>query len=67
MLKRGELKRETETILCGAQEQSLRVNAIYSIDKTSDTTLHYTTLRSRLCNEKTESITHNCEYVFNFC
>ena len=41
MLKRGELKRETETILCGAQEQSLRVNAIYSIDKTSDTTLHY--------------------------
>ena len=43
MLKRGELKRETETILCGAQEQSLRVNAIYSIDKTSDTTLHYTT------------------------
>ena len=42
MLKRGELKRETETILCGAQEQSLRVNAIYSIDKTSDTTLHCT-------------------------
>ena len=29
--------------------------------------LHYTTLHSRLCNEKTESITHNCEYVLNFC
>ena len=52
-LKRGELKHETESLLCAAQEQALRVNAIkYSINKTSDTPL------CRFCNEKTESITH---------
>ena len=52
-LKWGELKRETESLLCTAQEQALRVNAIkYLIDKASDTLL------CRLCNEKTESITH---------
>ena len=52
-LKRRELERETESLLCAAQEQALRVNAIkYSIDETSDTPL------CRLCNEKTESITH---------
>ena len=52
-LKRGKLKRETESTLCAAQEQALQVNAIkYSINKTSDTPL------CRLCNEKTESITH---------
>ena len=50
-LKRGELKLETEILLCAAQEQTLRVNAIkYSIDKTSNTAL------CRLCNEKIESI-----------
>ena len=48
-----EHKRETESLLCAAQEHALRVNSIkYSIDKTSDTPL------CRLCNEKTESITH---------
>ena len=53
LLKRGKLKRETESLLWRAQEQALRVNAIkYSIDKTNDTPL------CRLCNEKTESITH---------
>ena len=52
-LKRGELRRETESLLCVAQEQALRVNAIKnSIYKTSDTPL------CRLCNEKTESMTH---------
>ena len=51
-LKRGEVKCETESLLCAAQEQALRVNAIkYSIDN-SDTRL------CRLGNEKTESITH---------
>ena len=51
-LKRGEFKRETESLLCAAQEQALRVNTIkYSIDRTSDTPL------CRLCNKKTESIT----------
>ena len=40
-------------LLCTAQEQALRVHAIkYSIDKANDTPL------CRLCNEKTESITH---------
>ena len=39
-LKQGELKRETKSILCAAQEQALRVNVIkYSIDKTSNTPL----------------------------
>ena len=39
--------------MCAAQEQALQFNAIkYSIDKTSDTPLN------RICNEKTESITH---------
>ena len=59
-LKRGELKRETESLLCVAQEQALRVNAIKnSIYKTSDTPL------CRLCNEKTKYNTH-CECVLNF-
>ena len=52
-LKRSEIKRETETLMCAALEQALRVNTIkYSIDKTSDTPL------CRPCNEKTESIAH---------
>ena len=52
-LKRGKRKSETEILLCAAQEQALRVNAIkYTIDKTSGTPL------CRLCNVKTDSITH---------
>ena len=52
-LKRGKLKSETEILLCAAQEQALQVNAIkYTIDKTSGTPL------CRLCNVKTDSITH---------
>ena len=52
-LKREELKPEIESLLCAAQEQALRVNAIkYSFDKT-----YYPPLCG-LCNEKTESITH---------
>ena len=39
-LKRGELKREKESLLCAAQEEALRVSAIkYSIDKTRGTPL----------------------------
>ena len=42
-----------KSLLCTAQEQGMQVNAIkYSIDKTSNT------LFCRLCNEKTENITH---------
>ena len=52
-LKRWEIKRETETLMCAALEQALQVNTIkYSVDKTSNTPL------CRPCNEKTESITH---------
>ena len=51
-LKRGELKRKTESLLCAAQEEALRVSAIkYSIDKTRGTPL------CRFYNEKTESMT----------
>ena len=51
-LNQGKLKRETEGLLCAAQEQALKINAIkYSIDKRSDTPL------CGPCNEKTESIT----------
>ena len=52
-LKRVELKCETESLLYAAQEQTLRVNATkFSIDKTGDASL------CRLCNKKTEIITH---------
>ena len=51
---RGELKHETEILLCAAQEQALRVNAIkYSIDKTSDTPL------CSLYNENTQYRKHH--------
>ena len=52
-LKRGKLKRETESLVCVAQKQALRVNFIkYSIDKANYTPL------CRFYNEKTERITH---------
>ena len=52
-LNGGELKRETESLVCTAQEQALRTNSVAnSIDKTSTTPL------CRLCKEKTESVTH---------
>ena len=53
-MKRRKVKRETESLLCTAKEQALRVNAIkYSIDNTSNTS------PCKLCNEKTESITQS--------
>ena len=49
----GNSSVKQKALLCAALKESLRVNAIkYSIDKISDTLL------CRLCNEKTESITH---------
>ena len=57
-LKRGEIQRETESLLCDAQEQALPVNAIkYSIYMTCNTP------PCRLCNEKTESMT----YIVSTC
>ena len=51
--RKGELKRETESLLCAAQEQSIRTNSVkYSNDKTSETP------RCRLYNENVESVTH---------
>ena len=47
-----KLKRETESLLCAAQEQAIRTNSVkYSIDKTSGTP------RFRLCKENVESVT----------
>ena len=52
-LKRGELKRGTESLICAAQGQALRTNSVvHSIDKTNTTPL------CRLCKEKTESVNH---------
>ena len=52
-LRKGELNRETESLLCAAQEQAIRTNSVkYNIDKTSETP------RCRLCNENVESVTH---------
>ena len=52
-LKTGELKQETESLICAAQEQALRANAIKSgIDHQGVYPL------CRLCKEKVESVTH---------
>ena len=52
-LKAGELKRETESLICAAQEQALITNAIKnSIDHQNESPL------CRLCKEKVESVTH---------
>ena len=52
-LRKGELKRETENILCAAQEQAFRTNSVkYSIGRTSETPLY------RLCSRNFESVTH---------
>ena len=51
-LRKGDLKRETETLLCAAQEQAIITNSVkYSIDKTSETPL------CRLCIRNVESVT----------
>ena len=52
-LRKGELKRETESFLCIAHEQAIRTNSVNnSIDKTSEIP------RCRLCNKNIESVTH---------
>ena len=52
-LKAGELKWETESLICTAQEQALRTNAIKNgIDHQDVSPL------CRLCKEKVESVTH---------
>ena len=52
-LREGELKSETESLLCVAQGQAIRTNSMkYNIDKTSETP------RCRLCNENVESVTN---------
>ena len=54
----GELEREIESLICTAQEQALRANAIKSgIDYQGASPL------CRLCKEKTESFTH----IVSFC
>ena len=52
-LRKGELKWETESLLCAAQEQAIRTNSVkYSIERTSETPL------CRLCNENVERVIH---------
>ena len=52
-LSKGDLKPETEALICAAQEQALRTNYTkYNIDKTADSLL------CRLCGEKGESVGH---------
>ena len=52
-LSRGDLKVRTETLLCAAQEEAIRINYMkYHIDKTSESPL------SRLCGKKGESVQH---------
>ena len=52
-LKAGELKRETKSLICAAEEQALRTNAIKNGINHQDESL-----LCRLCKEKVESVTH---------
>ena len=52
-LQAGELERETKSLICAAQEQALRTNAIKN-----DITHQDESLLCRLCKEKAESVTH---------
>ena len=52
-LRKGDLKVQTEALICAAQEQALRTNYIkYNIDKTSDSPY------CRLCGQKGETVNH---------
>ena len=52
-LRNGYLKKETERLICAAQEQALRTNPVKShIDKTNDSPL------CRLCSEHLQSVWH---------
>ena len=52
-LEAGELKRETESLACAVQEQTLRTNAVKS-----NNDHHNVSLICRRCKEKVESVTH---------
>ena len=50
---KGDLKGCTETLICSAQEQSIRTNYIkYNIDKTAESPLY------RMCGTRNETISH---------
>lgn len=52
-LRQGFLKKETEGMICAAQEQALRTNSVkFSIDKTVDSPI------CRKCKSATESVQH---------
>ena len=52
-LRTGDLKVETEALICAAQEQALRTNSVkYHVDKSIESPL------CRLCGEHTESVSH---------
>ena len=53
-LKKGDLKIETESLLCAAQEQSLRTNYLkFYINKTANSPL------CRMCGNKGKTVQHN--------
>ena len=49
---KSDLKVETEALIFAAQEQALRTNVKFNIDKSVDSPL------CRLCNQKGETISH---------
>ena len=52
-MRNGHVKRETESLIIGAQDQAIRTNAIKAkVDKTRHDSM------CRMCNEKDETITH---------
>ena len=52
-MRKADLKVETETILCAAQEQAIRTNYVKDkIDKTVQSTL------CRICDKKIDTISH---------
>jgi hypothetical protein len=53
VVEKGDLKPETEALLCAAQEQALRTNYVkFHIDRTVESPL------CRFCGEKGEHITN---------
>ena len=52
-MEAGEPKRETESLICAAQERALRTNAIKNDIDHQDVSP-----QCRLCKEKAESVTH---------
>ena len=58
-LKACELKRESESLICAAQEQALRTNAVKNGIHHQDVSPLY-----RLCKEKVENVTHIVSLCF---